>query len=409
MREIDAREFGAVGDGVTLNTAALQSAIDALGAGDTLVLAGGVYQTGTLALKSNMTLRIEEDAELCGSRNIEHYRDCGFYHNEMKRTTSLLYALDAENIRITGKGCIQLSGDAFVDLGAFGLPKEIDREGLAPEYAMQCVVRVRKSGRPTQPIFFDSCRSVCIDTLQIRNSPCWTLVFSRCEDVTVEHILLDNHPRIPNNDGIHCTASRHIRVRDSILLCGDDCFAATCITDWDGICEDIEIENCLLSSRSAALRFGHLSSHVRDVSIKNVRVIDSNRALILFAKDGGRIENVAVEGLVAETSIYAGFWWGKGEGFVLCTDRSDGTIANVTLKNCRFTEENPSIISGETGSISGVTLDRCEFVYRKGDTHPYYYGKLDLQPNIPSLDPAPFRTGDTLYVKEGTCRDLVIR
>lgn len=409
MKEFDAREFGAVGDGIALNTAALQSAIDALGEGDVLVLANGIYQTGTLALKSHMTLRIEPDAELCGSRNIEHYRDCGFYHNEMKKTTSLLYALDAEDIHITGGGRIQLSGDAFMDFSSIGLPREIDRATLAPEYAVQCVVRVRKSGRPTQPIFFNNCRNIRIDEVQIFNSPCWTLVFSNCDGVTVEKIFMDNHPRIPNNDGIHCSASRNITVRDSTLLCGDDCFAATCITNWEGVCEDIEISDCLMSSRSAALRFGHLSSCVRNACIRNVKVINSNRALILFARDGGRVENVSVEGLVAETAIYAGYWWGKGEGFVLCTDNSNGEISGVTLKNCSFTEENPSIISGEAGRISDVRLEDCRFVYRKGDTHPYYYGKLDLQPNLPSLQPAPFQTGDLLYVREGSCRDLVIK
>ena len=81
----------------------------------------------------------------------------------------------------------------------------------------------------------------------------------------------------------------------------------------------------------------------------------------------------------------------------------------ISLKNCSFTEENPSIISGETGSVSGVRLEDCRFVYRKGDTHPYYYGKLDLQPNLPNLQPAPFQTGDLLYVREGSCRDLVIK
>ena len=408
MREQDARAFGARGDGVTLDTEALQAAIDALDAGDTLVLSGGVFVTGTLTLKSHMTLRIEADAELCASRNLAHYRDCGFYHNEMKRTVSLLYALDAEEICITGGGVIQLSGDAFMDFSKMGLPPEIDRTTLLPEHAVQTVVRVRRGGRPTQPIFFNNCRDIRIDGVQIFNSPCWTLVFSNSEDITVENVYMDNHARIPNNDGIHCSASRNITVRNSTFLCGDDCFAATCITNWDGVCENIEISDCLMSSRSAAIRFGHLSSHVRHARVRNVKVIDSNRALIAFAKDGGRVEDITVENLVSETRIFAGYWWGKGEGFVLCTAGSDGVIDGITLKDCSFTEENPSIIAGEDARISRVTLENCHFAYRAVDTHPYYYGKLDLQPNIPQLEPAPFHVGDMLYVKEGACRDFKI-
>ncbi len=61
------------------------------------------------------------------------------------------------------------------------------------------------------------------------------------------------------------------------------------------------------------------------------------------------MQSVTVENLVAETQIYAGFWWGKGEGFVLCTENSTGRIEKVTMRNCHFKEENPSIVSGGKG------------------------------------------------------------
>jgi polygalacturonase len=152
-------------------------------------------------------------------------------------------------------------------------------------------------------------------------------------------MYVDNHNRIANNDGVHFSASRNGVVRNCTFLCGDDCFAATCITNTQGVCENIEISDCLLSSRSAAIRFGHLASHVRNVRVKNVKVLPSNRAVIIFASDGGRVENVLIEDLVAQTHIHAGWWWGKGEGFVICADRSNGHISNITFKNCYLTEE----------------------------------------------------------------------
>jgi hypothetical protein len=70
-----------------------------------------------------------------------------------------------------------------------------------------------------------------------------------------------------------------------------------------------------------------------------------------------------------------------------------GKIKDVTLENCHFIEDNPSLISG----AENVTLKNCSLEYKKGSTHEYYYGKMDLQPNHPQLLKAPFNIGDTLY------------
>ncbi len=406
MKIVDVKKFGAVGDGVTLDTAAIQKAIDSLEKNDTLLFSDGIFVTGTLALKSDITLLIEGGAEICGSRNIEHYRACGFVHNEMGDTVSLMYALDCENITVKGSGKIQLSGDAFADFNDF-VPDCADGKSFTREWEEQTVVAPKR--RPSQPIFFNNCRNLHIDGIKIFNSPCWTLVFSNCENVLVENIYVDNHNRIPNNDGIHCSATRNVTVRNSTLLCGDDCFAATCITNWDGVCENIQIYDCLMSSRSAAIRFGHLASTVRNAHVKNVKIYRSNRAFIVFAENGGSVSDISFEGIDAETSIYCGRWWGKGEGFVICADNSDGKIRNITVKDSFFAEENPSVIAGKDGNIENITLDGCRFEYRKGNTHPYCYGKLDLQPNIPELADAPFKAGDTLYIKENGCKGVVIK
>jgi polygalacturonase len=408
MSKIDVRSFGAVGDGVTLDTLAIQRAIDSLEKGDTLVFSDGSFVTGTLALKSDITILIEDNAEICGSRNFAHYRDCGFYHNEMIQTVSLIYALNCENITFCGKGKIQLSGDAFMKFNTYHhLPDEIDPATMTKDYTVQTVVAAKE--RPTQPIFFDSCKHVHMEGIFVCNAPCWGLVFSNCEDVTLEDLYVDNHARIPNNDGVHFSASKDIVVKNCTFLCGDDCIAATCITNWNGVCENIEITDCLLSSRSAAIRLGHLSSHVRNVRVNNVKILPSTRAIIIFAGDGGKVEHIEVENLTAETCIHTGDWWGKGEGFVLCAKNSNGEISDITFKNCSFIQENPSIIAGEAGNISNVTLLNCEHTYRKGNAHPYYIGKIDLQPNVPGLGDAPFQAEDQLYVTENGCRNLQVK
>ena len=144
MKTVDVRAYGAKGDGTTLDTVAIQRAIDSVDAGDTLVFSGGSFLTGTLALRSNITVEIREDAEICASRNLAHYRACGFHHNEMNQTVSLLYALNEENITVCGKGKIQLSGDAFMNFASYSLPDEIDRSTMTREYIEQTVVCARE-------------------------------------------------------------------------------------------------------------------------------------------------------------------------------------------------------------------------------------------------------------------------
>ncbi|MBO5313499.1 MAG: glycoside hydrolase [Clostridia bacterium] len=400
MKIVNVRDFGAKGDGCTLDTEAIQRAIDSCEKGDTLEFSGkGIFLTGTLRLKGDLKIVIAPDTEICGSRNLAHYYANEFYHNEMVETISLMYALDCDNIEISGGGKIQMNGDAFVNFDAW-CPGEVSRKSMVKEFEEQTVVGPEtKVTRPSQPIFFNNCKNIHIHDLKIFNAPCWTVVFSNCKNIVFEHMYVDNHNRIANNDGVHFSASSDIIVRDCIFLCGDDCFAATCITNENGVCENIEVSDCLMSSRSAAIRFGHLYSVVRNVVVKDIKILPSNRGISIFSGEGGIVENVQISNIECETRIHAGGWWGKGEGFVICAKDTSGVIKNVTIENCSFIEENPSLIAGTDGNVNGITMKGCTFEYKKGSTHPYFMGKMDLQPNVPQLTPAPFKTGDTLYVE----------
>jgi hypothetical protein len=85
--------------------------------------------------------------------------------------------------------------------------------------------------------------------------------------------------------------------------------------------------------------------------------------------------------------------------FVVCAKNTTGKIKDISFKDCTFIEENPSLIVGDGSNLENVKIDNCTFKYEKGDTHPYYYGKLDLQPNIKDLTEAPFKTGDLIYTE----------
>jgi polygalacturonase len=109
-----------------------------------------------------------------------------------------------------------------------------------------------------------------------------------------------------------------------------------------------------MSSRSAAIRFGHLYSKIRNILVKDIKILPSNRGISIFSGDDGIVENVKVENVQCETRIHAGGWWGKGEGFIVCAANAGGKIKDVTIENCHFIEENPSIVAGTDGLIIEV-------------------------------------------------------
>jgi hypothetical protein len=155
-----------------------------------------------------------------------------------------------------------------------------------------------------------------------------------------------------------------------------------------------------MSSRSAAIRFGHLESKVRNITVRNIKVIRSNRAIAVFTGDNGRVENASFENIEADTKIYAGYWWGKGEPIVVCAANSTGSIDNISFKNCSFVHENPAIVVGKDNNVTNVSFENCTFKAERGYTHPFYQNKLDIQPNLPDPIDAPFEFGDSIYVDE---------
>ena len=209
--------------------------------------------------------------------------------------------------------------------------------------------------RPTQPLFFRHCQRVRIDGVTIRNAPCWTITLALCRDVKLSHLTIDNNLRTPNCDGIHCCACKDVIITDSVISAGDDCIALTSITDWEEVCENIVVANCILTSRSAAIRIGHEASKVRNVAVSNIIVKDTNRGIAIFARDKGWVENVRIDNALIQTRLFAGGWWGKGEPLVLCA-RGSGRIEGISVSNVRAESENSILVVGQEKNIRDVEL-----------------------------------------------------
>ncbi|MCY2951184.1 MAG: glycosyl hydrolase family 28 protein [Planctomycetota bacterium] len=388
---VNVLDHGAVADAKTLNTAALQKAIAACAEqnGGTVLVPAGVYRTGPLELKSNVTLQLEAGAVLRASEVIAD-------HGVGGESRALIWARNAANIGICGRGAIDGRGTAFVLLdqprtAAGDFNPRFTRQGeefMSPKFGTaDGPVTFRQ--RLPRLIRFDSCRNVLLSGVVFMDASIWTIHLDDCEHADITGLKVLNNPVIPNNDGIHLTTCRNVHISDCELTCGDD---AICVTSVEsrkpGFCENITVSNCTMSSRSAGIRVGYGPNTIRNCVFQNLVIRNSNRGIGLFVRQEGSIENVLFNNIIIQTRLHTGHWWGKGEPIHLSVlperesnAKTLGRIRNVAFTNILAESEAGVVIwAQESGQIEDVTLDRIRLRLRKGPLSDSYGGNIDLRP-----------------------------
>jgi polygalacturonase len=390
-------DYGALPDGQTKNTAAIQRALDAAAAsGETVLIPSGVFLTGSLNLKG-ASLLLERGAVLKGSPDIADYPPIGYRHNEMGEVTSLLYCLRAANVRISGSGTIDFNGSSFYDPAKPNVPAYV-KQPLTPRQVAECTYSYEV--RVNQPIFFYQVEGLVIEGITLLDSSCWTMSFSHCRNVTVRGLTIDTSLNIPNNDGMHFSACDGVFIQGCRISSGDDCIALSSITDWAEPCQNFVISDCILRSCSKALVLGYMYSHIRNVTVTNCVIHASNRGFCIMSGAGvGLVENVTVNNLTIETQIRAGNWWGNGEPiFLLGVAHDNGALSfiqsqkparrtrhcirNVFINNVVCQAENAIGIVGDGDSIQGVTLSNLRFAAKPS-------ANLGLKGRTLDTSPAP--------------------
>ena len=376
-REWNIKDFGAVGDGVFVNTNCINDAIKqcALNGGGKVVVPQGTFVTGSIEMQSNVCLYLEMGAELKSSGNPDDFPTNGFYHNEMGYVTSLIWAIDKENISICGDGKIDISSEITYK----GYEKEfylVDKSLLSPERLDEGIYPKNES-RVNQPIFFENCTSLTVKDLKIVNSTCWTVVFSNCSDIHVKSLTINNDMCVQNDDGIHFSACRDAVVSDCNICCADDCIAMTCITHVDGINRNIVINNCNFCTRSAAVRIAH---NLDGLCISNINVYNSNRGIGIFTHDNSTISNVNISNIRLQTALLAGAWWGKAEPLIISAAAKNSLIQNVSVSDISGIGENGIVIYGENHNVHNLSLSNIKFMVKKTDYFHTYCTGLDLRP-----------------------------
>lgn len=254
--------------------AAIQAEIDKAFAagGGRVVLENGVYNSGTLYLKSNVELHISGGAILQGYSDPYKYDD--FKHDLMpsapeKSRKVFITASDAENIAITGAGEINGQGPEFYDrdvpAGAF--------------------FKKPQHPRPRMIQFFN-CNNVRFEGTNFINSPGWTFWLICCNNVYISKIRVAGHQQMINNDGIDIDACKNVVICDSFFRTGDDCLvlrAMRHLPEKEYICENVTVSNCILNSPCQGIRIGCPSDDtIRHCRFSNITFRGKGTAVLSF-------------------------------------------------------------------------------------------------------------------------------
>ncbi len=342
----DVRDYGARGDGTTLDSAAINLAIEAAAAagGGSVVVPAGRYRCGTVTLRSHVTLRLEAGAVLVGSTELSDYPEAApptptdtvefrrllpVYPTRFEYGRhSLIQAIGLENVAIEGRGVIDGSGDHPNFSKA-----ELIRRGLTRQEA--------HSRRP-YGLSFIQCRNVRVSGISFRNLAFWAQDYLDCEDVLVDGITVDSPALDRNNDGIDIDGSRRVRVVNSSFNTGDD---AICLKASYRDCEDIVISNNVISSLVNGIKMGTASNGgFKNIALSNIVMHEAGAAFFIRLGDRGRawmrpehhavgsLKNVLINNVVAQ--IYTP-WDGRPLGSSI-SGLPGHPVEDVTLSNIRI-------------------------------------------------------------------------
>ncbi len=275
----DIRDFGAAPQADVVNTASIQHAIDACtrSGGGTVLVAGGRFVTGTIYLKDNVTLCVDQGAALLGSTNVEDYATDthkNIYANESHMDRCLIFAQNATNIGIEGRGTI-------------------DGQGSKEHFPTD--------GSPRPMLFrFLECTHLRMRDVNLVNPAAWTSAWLYCEDIVISGVRIQSRANW-NGDGLDFDGCRNVRVYGCSFDTSDDsiCLQAS---RADSPCKDIAISDCVFVSKWAGMRIGMSSmGNFENVVVTNCIFRDIDDAgLKIQMCEGGIMKNMVFSNLVME-------------------------------------------------------------------------------------------------------------
>ena len=322
-------DYGAKGDGTTLDTAAIQQAIDAAGekGGRVVVPRGHRFLVATLVLKPGIEFHLS--GELLISTNRSDYSSDG-----------VITASNAPNLKITGTG--RISGQSLSFMTGYDAPNEW---------------WLFKDWRP-KIFLLTGCTNLLVRDVTFGDAPFWGLHLLACKQIQIEHVTVENRLDVPNCDGIdldHCTDARISACR---ITSGDDAIVikATRQPFDAGPSANISVENCVLKTQDSGLKIGtETTADIHDITFEHCSVLSGSRGLTIQLRDEGNVYNIAFRHIMLIARYYSDPWWGRGEAVSLtafprtATNRL-GTLHHVEIEDITGRAENSVRICGSAGS-----------------------------------------------------------
>lgn len=305
-KTFNVKNYGAKGNGKTIDTKAIQSAIDdASKAGGGLVeLDAGTYISGSIFLKDNVELHLNHGATIKGSDNILDYKSGGTrYQNSFKgdNTTGghLIMGIGVKNVTISGPGKIDGNSPKFLtDENGNGFPSKKD------------IIN-----RPAQMIWIVNSTDIRIKDVELANSPYWTCFILNCERIWITGCYIHTENKkyhTYNGDGIDIDRSMYVQISDCRIDTEDDCITlrASCESILDDLkdCAFVTVSNCNISSSCNAIRLGVGEGNIHDAVISGLTISNSKTPINIVGAYGKN---------------------GRG------TNITDIRISNIQLKDCQ--------------------------------------------------------------------------
>ncbi len=353
---IDARQAGVIGDGTTLNTASIQKVIDDCSAvgGGTVRFPAGRYLTGTIQIKSNVTLRLEDQATLLGSTEAADYRNLDPFIDGSGNPLghALIVAMDAQNVGIEGKGTV---------------------DGQSPK------LKAKQKPYAMRPMLMRwvRCHNVTVRGVRLTNPGAWTLNFFQTKDTLVDGVTIRCRDlKMHNNDGIDLDSCENVQVRNCDIISGDDAFCIKA-TSAGKPSRNIVATDCKLSTRCNAIKLGtEAIGGFENISISRCQITNTKMSgIALNAVDGGDLKNVTIsdvtmDGVIVPISIRLGArlkTFREGDQPKPNPGKlRDVTIKNVTAKNI---EMIGMLINGVPGyPVEALTLENIQLELPGGGT-----------------------------------------